>query len=175
MLASKWLKYFITFYKKNSDQYYSCQKLIRPASITENNRRLWFFAYLSAFFNLEKNGYYYTCKDKAWVYNLKIDNNKFSNDQNIELERCKSRYFELSFDKAINSLSLMSNQTNKSFRFIEYDNGQGGSHQKLYSWIPTSNRTINCKEKSQNRPVFDLFPQDVNWQSFNPNDDSTIK
>lgn len=169
------LSFFKDFYKKNSDQFYKCQQLVRPANINENDKRLWFFTYLQAFTNLEKNGFYYSCADKSWFYNPKIDGERYMNDPIKELEKCRARDFEKSFDQAINGISLMRNQINRSYRFIEYDTAHGGSHQKIYGWILEGNKTSVCKYEKNKENQFDVFPQDVVWQSFTPDDSSQIK
>ncbi len=173
---TKFLNFFKEFYAKNSAKYYSCQKLVGSASINENPRRFWFFTYLSAFTNMEKNGFYYSCSQKSWFYNPKVDETKNFVDQNNELARCKPRDFEKSFDQAINGLSLMKNQINKSYRFIEYDTQHGGSHQKIYNWVDVGGKVTVCKnpkDSSQDIP-FEIFPQDVVWPSFAPDNDKTI-
>ncbi|MDO9183812.1 MAG: hypothetical protein Q7U04_15465, partial [Bacteriovorax sp.] len=171
------LNFFREFYLKNSDFFNSCQKIIRTASINDNAKRVWYFAYLQTFINLEKNGFYYNCHDKSWFYNPRVDDSHFFNDQNKELQMCNPHNFEKSFDYAINGLSLMKNQINKSFRFVEYDTQRGGSHQKLYSWVADSGKNSSCKTEKD--PIkenqFDLFPQDVVWPGFAPDDDSIIQ
>lgn len=172
---------FKDFYSKNSDQFYACSKLVRPANINDDPRRLWFFSYIQAFTNLEKNQFYYTCSDKSWSYNPKVDDHNYYNNQNKELERCRARDFEKSFDQAINGLSLMKGQTSKEFRFVEYDSGRGGTHQKIYAWIGTQGKSHMCKNKKglfkkpQQETQFDVFPQDVVWESFAADDDKTVK
>lgn len=174
---SMFLKFFKEFYATNSAHFYSCQKIVRTASINDDARRLWFFTYLQAFINLEKNGFYYSCAEKAWFYNPKIDETHYFKDQNKELESCLPRNFEKSFDLAINGLSLMKNQINKNFRFIEYDTEHGGSHQKLYSWVADSGKPSVCTDQKNKTKEnqFDLFPQDVVWLNFKPDDDLPIQ
>ena len=174
---TKFLNFFKEFYSKNSSQFYKCQKLVRTANINENDRRLWFFTYLQAFTNLEKNGFFFSCSEKAWLYNAKVDDTHFFNDQNKELARCRSRNLEKSFDQAINGLSLMKYQINKNFRYIEYDTQHGGSHQKLYSWVTDSGKVSLCKNQKGaiKENQFDLFPQDVAWPNFTPDDDKLIQ
>lgn len=168
----KFLKFFRDFYSKEYNQFYSCQKLVRPANINEDPRRMWFFVYLQAFANLEKANYFYSCSQKSWSYNPKIDEGHYFNNQTKELERCRPRDFEKMFDQAINGLALLKNQSNKNYRFIEYDTQHGGSHQKIYSWIAEEGKVHACKNKSsQTKEQFDLFPQDVQWLGFKP--DST--
>ncbi len=174
-------KLFKEFYSKNSDQFYACSKLVRPANINEDPRRVWFYAYIQAFTNLDKNQFYYSCSDKAWSYNPKVDDTQYFNNQNKELERCRAKDFEKSFDQAINGLSLMKGQTNKEFRFVEYDSGRGGTHQKIYAWIGSQGKTLMCKnkkglfKKAEPEAQFDVFPQDVVWETFTPDEDKTVK
>ncbi|MFA6235906.1 MAG: hypothetical protein WC635_01155 [Bacteriovorax sp.] len=174
---SKFLNYFKDFYKTSSDQFYQCQKLVRPANINENDRRLWFFTFLQAFVNLEKNGFYYSCNDKAWAYNAKVDDTHYFNDQQKELNRCRARDFEKVFDQAINGLSVMRNQINKEYRFIEYDTQHGGSHQKIYGWVEQKNHAYVCKDKKSQpkENQFDVFPQDVAWVNYTPDEERTIQ
>ncbi len=173
----KFLKLFKEFYTLRSDEFYACQKLVRPANINDNSRRLWFFTYLQAFTNLAKNNFYYSCSEKSWAYNPKVDSERFFNDQNKELERCRARDFEKTFDQAINGLSLLKNQTNKGFRFVEYDTQRGGSHQKIYAWIADESKAQVCKNKKDvvTENSFDFFPQDVVWQNFNSNEDKIVE
>lgn len=173
------LNYFKEFYSKNSAQFYACQKLVRPANINDDAKRLWFFTFLQAFTILEKNGFYFNCAEHSWLYNPKREDGRFSYDQMKEVEKCRARDFEKSFDSAINGLSLMRNQTNKNFRFVEYDTQHGGSHQKIYAWIADSKKPSQCKTPPaiNKENQFDLFPEDVLWQNFGADDDAseTIK
>ena len=175
--ADSFLKLFKEFYAKNSDQFYGCQKLVRPANINEDYRRLWFMTFIQAFTNLEKNGFFYSCHDGAWAYNPKVDDTKFFNNQNNELARCRAKDFEKSFDQAINGLGLMKSQTNKMYRFVEYDNGRGGSHQKIYGWISgkTTNYTCVGAKRGSTLPPAEIFPQDVTWEHFKLDDDRTVR
>jgi inorganic pyrophosphatase len=174
----EFFQYFKEFYKTSSDDFYKCQKLIRPANINENSNRHWFFTFLLAVVNLEKNGFYYNCQEKSWAYNPKLDDQHFLNDHLKEMERCRAKYFEKMFDQAINGLGLVKNHHNKTFRYIEYDSGIGSTHQKLYSWTISPNRSYTCKQKTESRDnEFENFPHDVVWDAFPVNsslDNKTI-
>lgn len=174
---TKFLEFFKDFYNKNSDQFYQCQKLVRPANINENDKRLWFFSYLQAFTKLEKNGFYYSCAENAWAYNPKVDDNHYFVDQNKELKGCRARDFEKAFDHAINGMGLMKNQINKSYRFIEYDTQRGGSHQKIYGWVEDVGLKHACKNlnsaKKESSP--EIFPQDVVWPNLSAEEEKIIK
>ncbi|MBC7715103.1 MAG: hypothetical protein H7177_17290 [Rhizobacter sp.] len=175
--ADKFLTFFKDFYLKNSNEFYECSKLVRPANIVEDHRRLWFFSYLQAFTLLEKNGFYYSCFDNAWAYNARVDENKFYVDQNKEMARCRAKNFESAFDQAINGMSLMRNSTNRQYRFVEYDSAKGGSHQKIYGWIHLAAQNYACKyaSKTPNQIPFEVFPQDVGWEYFKQDEQGLVK
>lgn len=175
--ADSFLKYFKEFYSKDSNLFYECQKLVRPGSITENMRRFWFFSYIQAFTLLEKSGFYYSCTDNSWAYNPRVDDGHFYVSQNKELERCRAKNFEGAFDQAINGMSLMKNQINSQYRFVEYDNRMGGSHQKIYAWLYDKVPNYACKylPKKPNQIPFEVFPQDVVWENFKQDEAGLVR
>lgn len=175
--ADGFLKLFKEFYSKNGNTFYECQKLVRPASITDNARRFWFFSYIQAFTLLEKSGFYYSCVDNSWAYNPRVDEGHFYVSQNKELERCRAKNFEAAFDQAINGMSLMKNQVNAQYRFVEYDNVRGGSHQKIYNWIydPVQNFACKYKSKTPEQTPFEVFPQDVVWETFKQDEAGLVR
>ena len=172
--SDKFLKLFQEFYAQNSNAFYNCQKLVRPGTINHNPDRMWFFSFIQAFANLEKNGFYYNCRTKSWSYNPKVSDGKYYTDQNKELAACKGPELEKSFDQAINGLSLMKNQGTEQFRFVEYDSEHGGTHQKIYGWIKESSRASLCKKDELNpgENQAEIFPQDVVWANFSNELDS---
>lgn len=175
--ADQFLSYFQKFYKTKSEEYYQCQKWVRPGTIVDDPQRLWYFSYIHAFTLLEKNGFFYNCSDNSWAYNPMVDDKKRYIDQNVELVRCKAKNFAQSFDRAINGMSLMRNQINRSFRFIEYDTRTGGSHQKIYGWVEYPIQNYGCKDeaKKPSQVPIDIFPQDVVWETFRLEEPGVIR
>ncbi len=171
MQQEEFHSFFKEFYRDNSKEYYECQKIVRPANINEDHERHWYFTFISAFTMLEREGLYYSCYEKGWSYNAKIDEGKYYIDQNKEIHRCRPRDFEKSFDRAINGMSLLKHQLNREFRYLEYDSALGGTHQKLFSWIVQDMKKIPCEKVDEDR---DYFPQDVVWKNFKEDEDKTI-
>jgi hypothetical protein len=159
-------KYFSDYYTKNSAALFSCQKILRPANILENTRRMWFFSYIQAFVLLANNDYSYSCRENTWTPQFKLD-----------FGRCDSKNFEKSFEQAINGMRLMKTQSNRQYRFVEYDNSAGGSHQPLYAWIYNNSQSHACKNKEQRtQQLFqEIFPQDVEWENFKADDDRLLR
>ncbi len=172
----RFFKYFKEFYKFYYKDFNQCQKLVRPANITENDNRLWFFSFLQAFSNLESNGYYYNCWDKSWAYNPYVQDDHYYYDQAKEFERCHARDFEKIFDQTMSGLGLMRVQTSKFFRFIEYDTQRGGSHQKLYSWVQLQSKSNVCLDgQDSSEGQLEIFPQDVVWPAYLKDEEKIIK
>lgn len=149
-------KMFKQFYTTSAKDLKVCLETVRPANILENPRRLWFFAYIQAFFIMDSHGYSYNCRESTWSL-MKGD-----------MDRCKSHQFERNFEQAINGLRLMSVHENKRYRFVEYDNTQGGSHQAIYAWINDRPQNYSCKDSKTKNTLMnlDIFPQDVVWENY---------
>jgi hypothetical protein len=167
----EFLKFFKNFYEKDSKRYNTCQKSVRAANINEDPERHWFFAFVSAFNILENAGLYYSCYEKGWTYNPRVDDQHFYIDENKEIARCRAKDFELAFDRSINGMNNMRNQLNQFYRYVEYDSALGGSHQKIYSWIFSDNKKIPCEVEEREQ---EIFPQDVVWQSMKEDEERTI-
>lgn len=164
-------KFFKDFYSNDAIQYHECQKIVRPANINVDHERHWIFTFINAFNLLERAGLYYSCYEKGWSYNPKVDSDKFYVDQNKEIAKCRSKDFEKAFDQAINGMSLLKNQINKFFHYVEYDSDKNGSHQKIYSWIIDDIKKIRCEKDEPNQ---EYFPQDVVWQTFKEDEANTV-
>lgn len=175
--SEAFLDYFRKFYKEKSDEFYRCSQLVRPANVIENMDRHWFFSYLQAFVFLEKSGYYYSCNQRTWNYNPRSGDGTLYVDQLAELNRCRAQAFEASFDQAINGMRLMQNSSNQTFRFIEYDNRSGGSHQLLYAWIQEKGQNFICKGSKEPSKDFslELFPSDVSWKQFGTDERGVVR
>jgi hypothetical protein len=165
------LKYFKEFFEKDSKLFYACQKVVRPANINEDPERHWFYEFITSFIGLERSGLYFSCAEKGWSFNPKVDDEHFYIDQTKEINRCRAKDFEKSFDQSINGMSLLKSQLNKYFHYIEYDSAHGGSHQKIYSWIIDDVKKIPCETEKMGN---EIFPQDVVWPAFKEDEVKTV-
>lgn len=148
-----------------SDEYNRCLAYVRPGNINVEPKRFWFFQFLRAAVLLEEAGFYYDCSQKTWYPNPKDADSKFLYSTERELKRCRSREAELIYEKSIIGLGLMENQVGSSYRFTEYDTQSGGSHQKIYSWIPDGTKRLDCASPGK-IALEDSFPEDINWEEF---------
>lgn len=175
--ANKFLKIYKDFHTTKGKRFNACTKLVRPANILEDKRRHWFFVQVQAFESLYKSGYYYSCRNNAWLYNPRNSDGSFYVDQAKELARCQGNALEKGFDTIVNALHLLANATNQTYRYVEYDNKTGGSHQFLYTWIYEKTSDPNCIESKSMKAQtnIELFPHDVSWEYFPTGKSSTIR
>lgn len=159
-------KFTISIFKEDARyELNRCLNYVRPANINTDAKRFWFFQFLRAATILEQSGFYYNCSQSTWYPNPRNADSKALYSTEAEVARCRSREAEYIYEKAIIGLGLMENQVGFSYRFTEYDTQSGGSHQKIYSWLPSGVKRLECKPSGKIN-LEDIFPEDVNWEEF---------
>lgn len=156
--------FFKHFYLKYKDRYKTCQQFVRDTSINSDKERMWFFSYLTSFFNTEEAGYMYSCSRTAWVKNPVTNSGERLYSLKKSIKNCTTRELNTAFDMSINIQAGLSSSSQDHFRFIEYDHGNGASHQKIYSWVRDLGDGYVCDK--DRRQKLSIFPQDVNWVDF---------
>jgi hypothetical protein len=160
-----------SFYTRDLEQFTSCQKLVRPANINEDSARHWFFTFMSAAVNLEKNRFYFSCSKNKWIYNSPLEQKPLTSGELQELGRCRASSLEKMFNQAVEAMSTMYFDVNKFYRYIEYDTEHGGSHQKIFSWVLEHDKKLAC-DKVDASP--EIFPKDIQWQPLKPNENKAL-
>jgi len=156
--------FFNHFYKNYKDRFITCQKFVRDTSVNSNRRRLWFFSYMSSFLNAEQLGYIYSCSRQTWIENPLLSSGKRMYTHMRNLKNCTSRELDRSFDMSITVQTGLYRSFQEHDRFIEYDEGGGATHQKIYSWIRSSGDGYSCDRSRYGK--LSIFPQDIVWESF---------
>lgn len=155
-------KWFWNFYEKYGENFHTCSKFVRPANLRNDLERHWFFAYLSNFFNLEKLGYYYDCEDKLWVHNPARPQGKRAFKLGVK-RKCTNSQLDQAFDTGVTLMESLRASGGDHYRYVEYDDGIGGSHERLHNWVFFRGKTWNC-EQTKARKI-EAFPKDVRWTS----------
>lgn len=161
---SEFSNFFNAFYLKYKDRYKTCQNFVRDTSINANKERMWFFSYLTSFFNTEDAGYVYSCSRRAWMKNPVTSSGKRLYSFDKRIRNCTTSELDTAFDMSINIQSGLSSSFQEHYRFIEYDHGKGASHQKMYAWVRDLGDGYICDQKR--RSALSVFPQDINWKNF---------
>ena len=160
--------YFMNFYRKYSRRYLTCNRFVRVSSVRADIDRHWFFAYLTAFMQLERIGYVYHCPRQAWIKNPFLANGKRQFDTNKMKKNCRSEDLERSFDSAVTILQGLKKSLLPHYFYKQYDHGIGGTHQRIYSWIFSNGKMPACKAALNKINETVGFPIDISWKPFHP-------
>lgn len=157
---------FIKNFKKYHEQYKTCSKYVYPANINHSPDRFWFFAYYSAFHNLHDLGYTFDCNSNKWSLNPFVGKNIRAVSLKEQMVNCTPRDIDVAMEFAVKTLENLRLKNRKSYRYIDYDKGEAGTHLKLYAWAPSSSKVYNCAEKSDKNFILskESFPTDVKWK-----------
>ncbi len=165
-------KFLSHLQNKYRTDYNLCVKYVAPANINENPERLWFFSFLQSFFELDRLGFFYDCKRNSWISNPFNLNGTRTYDFALILSSCSLQELESGIEKAPTYLQGLYAGNREHLRFLEYDNGPSGTHQKLYSWAYFNGKKLACREKEEKELMklkeskIEIFPSDVRWDRF---------
>ncbi len=164
-MTTDFASWFKVFQKKYGERFYTCSRFVRPSNINVDIQRHWTFAQLMMFSKMTKLGMTYVCRKRAWIENPRTIENNFLYDINEELRSCRDADLDRAFDAAKRMLSGRAQSRDEYYRYVEYDMREGGSHQKIYSWIFENGKDLGCSDKKQTESVevTNLFPDDINW------------
>lgn len=170
----KSFKDFLPYFLKNyGDRYFTCNKYVRPSNPFDNPQRHWFFSSFSAFMNLRGLNFFYSCDNKSWGHNpYNFEKMEFVNNFEAEIAKCNSSQINFAFSTAPNKLEMLVRQNIISFKYLTYDSSPGGSHQKIYGWVPFNGLGPYCKDPKEKETYLrdfqtSHFPADVRWNPIN--------
>lgn len=151
---------FIEFYRNHLDRFSLCRKYVRPFNIQKEKDKHWKLEYLTAFENAVQTGYYFDCRLKTWVRNVRDSKGKFVVDQRKLIGGCRDHEIAASFPAAITLLSSAANSGAPYYRYIEYDSGADTFNQKIYNWVWSNGKKQSCAPDKEVGPI---FPYDVRF------------
>lgn len=160
------------FIEKYHDQFITCQKLVYAGNINENVEKFWFLNFMDIFFRLHSEGHHFDCRAKVWRLNglNKFGNPMFSLKEDIS--ECSNSDLDAAFNFLGNYLSTLKREGKDHYRFIDYDNGANGTHEKIYRWIKFHAPIYTCKN-DPNREILKRvkeFPEDAIWKQRDSSD-----
>jgi hypothetical protein len=159
--------FFTYMYNNYNEQFYTCSQFVRASNMYENSERHWLFTYLSLYMKMEKIGFSYSCTRKAWLTNP-LKNDFTQTFDPIKLRgSCSDQRLDHAFETAISHLNILSNGGKDHFRYIEYDLEEGGTNERIYSWVFDTGKRLRCTDNDLNKyQSMKVFPSDVKWKSF---------
>jgi inorganic pyrophosphatase len=158
-------KRFIRKFKIYEHDYKTCMKYVYPSNLNLSKEKHWFFTYYSAVNLLHGLHYSYDCNRKVWAKNPKMSSGLRLVKSSKEFRGCSSVEIDSAFTRSVSFLQTLQDNGHESYRYIDYDKGSAGSHSKIYSWVKTSNKKMNCEDGSQaSKKLYNLFPADIKWK-----------
>ncbi len=154
------------FKKQYGKEFQTCTDFVQLPHINISHEKHWFFVYLMGYFKLYRMGYYYNCNRSSWFENrLSNDGNRIK-EWEKELNRCSEVELNRAFVEIPSFFRKLHNRFKERYRYIEYDSGIGGTHQKIHSWVFVEYKKLKCREKILNyrNNEESIFPKDVTWQ-----------
>ncbi len=157
-------RFFQYFYSNYGQRFRTCTKFVRTGNHRHDRKRSWFFSYMANWYHLEGLDYYYLCSRRSWVENQVMANGRRRFDPQ-KRRSCSSADLDESFESAVTVMASLAGADKGHWRFIEFDNGIGGSHKELYSWVYSNGKKLGCDaRKLEEKPP--IFPENVPWQNF---------
>ncbi len=161
-------KSFATFFNKVYDSYrhkaMTCFKSVRSSNINFDTNNHWEMSYLQGFFLADSLEYLFRCSDKTW------SEKKYYSKSKTPYSLCLDDELDYAFLSISNMFLNSYIQGMESYRYITYDFGAFGTHEKIYSWIYDNGKRLNCyndtDEVMKNISPEKIFPQDIEWKKF---------
>jgi hypothetical protein len=155
-----------------STQYQTCSDYVKPSNVNEGFERHWFFAYFTSVMKLYQMGHYYNCDTHGWYYNPIDAQGKQSIDNVKILDQCNNRSLNKAFSYSISYMGGLKSSGSRYYRYVDYDNGDGATHNKIYSWVPVLFQNLKCdksildlyRKKVKKEDKF-IFPTDIYWSN----------
>lgn len=161
---STFSKRFVRAFKKYQDEFKTCTKYIYYGNYQENKDKFWFLTHFKSVSLAHEAGYTFSCRRGVWVRNPIGTNGKRIVPMRDEFKGCRSRHIDSAFLQAVNLLKNLKRNNYKSYRFIDYDRGSYGLHNKLYSWVPVSGKRYECSKGKEYYTQQVVLPKDIRWE-----------
>ena len=168
IVTRNFASFFKDFSKNYMTQFHVCSRYVRPANLQVDADRHWFFVFMSLFVEMEKNGYIYLCKKRAWMENPLRNTNEYTYDPDEERRACRDKDLDHAFSSAILNLEGMAQFKLDHFKYLDYDSTYGGTHNKINWWVPVSGKMMGCNSKAEDEAPNpqEIFPSNVEWNDF---------
>ncbi len=148
------------FYQNDWNKFDICRKFVRHYDIKKEKDKHWKIEYLTAFKHAAEIGFYYDCRLKTWVRNIKNNKGEFIVNQGKIIGGCRDENLADAFPSAVSLLASISQAGTPYYRYIEYDSGADTFNQKIYNWVLFNGKKQSC-DKSDKKDI--IFPSDISF------------
>ncbi|MGB0454265.1 MAG: hypothetical protein ACPGJV_11195 [Bacteriovoracaceae bacterium] len=166
LIATDFARFFDYWYKNFGSAYAYCRRFLPAANHRVAPRRHWTMEYLWLFLKLEEYGYVYQCPKRAWLENPKTRDGRYSLDPYEAKKNCTTYELDQAFEQADQFIEGLRINNKPHPMYLEYDFGDGGTHQRLFSWVESRGKKLSCIKSKKRKLEFNAFPDDVKWEPF---------
>jgi len=168
---------FQHFTKKYFNEMTTCNRFVYAGNLQKNPEKFWFLSFISFFYKLHREGYFFDCVHNSWQRNIYDNRGALIYDIKEGIDRCDEADIDSAMTLFPTFLHSLRDNKKDFYRFIDYDNHTYGTHKKLYSWVKISSRRLQCGEDQEFNSAtltgVDMFPADVKWMPRKTNDVQT--
>ncbi len=148
------------FYQKFKNEYQSCQKFVYSSNIMVDYERHWPMIFMDGLFKLDNLGKIYSCNDSTWIDNFIKEDGKREYEYVQFNSFCSEDEQIRGFNYIPKAFSSLRKSYLEHYRYIEYDDREGGTHEFIHNWVYDSGKRNQCTDLEKELDM-DLFPEDV--------------
>lgn len=158
---------FVKSFKKFHSQIKTCSTYVYPSNIKYDRDRHWFMTYILAFSKMHELGFVYDCSRRGWYPNPIQGAGRRSQALDRQMKYCTASSIDRAFESAVQTLGKERKSQRPSYRYITFDQGTIGTHNRMYSWVETDGKTLDCKKYKDFQAKIISFPKDIRWKQRN--------
>jgi hypothetical protein len=153
------------FTQKYFNQITTCEKFVYHGNINQDSDSFWFLSYIGMFYRLNRDGFFFDCKNGSWQKNTLDENGKPIYNIKRDFANCNEEHIDKAMSYLPNFLASLKSENN-FYRFIDYDNHEFGSHQKMYSWVKLKSSRFDCSNDPNTKIInkVRVFPEEIKWK-----------
>ena len=156
---------FKKFTKKFFKEVSTCERFVYHGNVNRDAQAFWFLSYAGLYFRLHRDGFYFDCTNRTWQRNNLTESGMSIYDIQKGIDSCDDEDLDQAMLLLPNFMTSLRGEKSY-YKFLDYDNHEFGTHQKLYSWVKEKSVIYGCKidpnpliiEKTK------VFPEDVSWE-----------
>ncbi len=166
-------KYWVKFFKKYGEEFTACSRYVWWGDVVDKTpavrQKFWILTYFINAMNLIKERFYFSCNQRTWQVNPIVSKGVVGVDPFREISTCNLSQFNSMFETVVRYWNTRRNAHRKYMRFIEYDSGFLGSHNKFFTLTKVPNKYPVCaRTKAQTQlheflKQIEIWPKDIKW------------
>jgi hypothetical protein len=156
---------FKGFGKKYFKEITTCEKFVYHGNVNRDPETFWFLSYMGIYYRLNREGYFFDCKNKSWQRNVMDTDGRPIYNFVRDINNCKEAEIDQAMSYLSNFINGLKGET-EYYRFVDYDNHPFGTHSKLYSWVKMKTLKFDCRNDPnvEIKKEMKLFPEEVSWK-----------